>query len=68
MPADDGGAWRRLLDSHNGSYVNPFVQGLRLPRWLRFSSTVSGPRPVTRTFEKATPVAIGFESWGRRVG
>ena len=44
-------------DSHNQPYVNPFVRGRRPPRWLRFSSTVGGQRPVTRSVEKAAPVA-----------
>ena len=61
MPADDGGAWRRLLDSHNQPYVNPFVRGLRSPRWLRISSTVDGPRPVTGIVGKPAPVASGFD-------
>ena len=47
--------------SHNKPYVNPFVRGRRPPRWLRFSSTVGGQRPVTRSVEKAAPVASEFD-------
>ena len=42
-------------------YVNPFVRGLRLPRWLRFSSTVDGQRPVTRSVGKPAQVASEFD-------
>ena len=52
-------------DTHTGShscrYVNPFVRELRPRLWLRFSSTVGGPRPVTRIVGKAAPVASGFD-------
>ena len=41
--------------------VVAFVRGRRPPRWLRFSSTVGGPRPVTRIVEKADPVASDFD-------
>ena len=53
--------WTATPGSHNMPYVNPFVRGLRLPRWLRFSSTVGGQRPVTRFVEKAAPVARDFD-------
>ena len=49
------------LVTHNRPYVNPFVRGRRPPRWLRFSSTVGGQRPVTRSVEKAAPVAGEFD-------
>ena len=42
-------------------YVNPFVRGRRLPWWLRFSSTVGGPRTVTRIVGKPAPVASDFD-------
>ena len=48
MPADDGGAWRRLLDSHNGSYVNQFVRGLRSPRRLPYTSLPELLHPLNR--------------------
>ena len=38
-------------------YVNSFVRGLRLPRWLRFSSTVDCQRSVTRSVRKPARVA-----------
>ena len=50
-----------MPSSHNQPYVNPFVRELRPPRWLRFSSTVGGQRPVTRSVEKAAPVASEFD-------
>ena len=46
----------------NVRYVNPFVRGLRPPRWLRFSSTVDGQRPITRFVGKQDPVASDFEA------
>ena len=45
----------------NQPYVNPFVRRRRPPRWLRFSSTVDGQRSVTRSVEKAAPVASEFD-------
>ena len=50
-----------MPSSHNMSYVNPFVRGRRPPWWLRFSSTVGGQRSVTRSVEKAAPVARDFD-------
>ena len=49
------------LVTHNSSYVNPFVRGLRTPWWLRFSSTVDDQRPITRTVGKPAPVASDFD-------
>ena len=49
------------FEAHNMRYVNPFVRGRRPPRWLRFSSTVGGPRPVTRIVGKPAPVASEFD-------
>ena len=63
-PVDGLLFWQELaapLGTHNKPYVNLFVRGLRLSWWLRFSSTVSGPRPVTRIVEKAAPVASEFD-------
>ena len=63
-PVDGLLFWQELaapLGTHNKPYVNPFVRGRRLPRWLRFSSTVGGPRPVTRSVGKAAPVASEFD-------
>ena len=50
-----------MRGSHNKPYVNPFVRGRRPPWWFRFSSTVGGQRPVTRSVEKAAPVASEFD-------
>ena len=47
--------------SHNKPYVNPFVRGLQSPARLRISSTVSGPRPVTRIVENPAPLASDFD-------
>ena len=47
--------------SYNKRYVNQFVQGLPAPAWLRFSSTVDGKRPITRSVGKAAPVASGSD-------
>ena len=53
--------WTATPGSHNISYVNPFVRGLPPPRWLRISSTVDGPRPVTGIVEEPAPAASGFD-------
>ena len=47
--------------AQNGRYVNPFVRGTPTPTGLRFSSTVGGPRPVTRIVGKPAPVASEFD-------
>ena len=44
-------------DIGTNRYVNPFVRGQRPPRWLRFSSTVGGQRPVTGIVGKPAPAA-----------
>ena len=42
-------------------YVNPFVRRLPAAPRLRFPSTVSGPRPITRIVEKPAPLASDFD-------
>ena len=50
-----------MPSSHNKPYVNPFVRGMRPPRWLRFSSTVGVQRPVTRSVGNPAQVASDFD-------
>ena len=44
------------------SYVNRFVRGLRLRRWLRFSSTVVRRIEIAVFVAKQGPVASDFEA------
>ena len=55
-----GGGFDTRFGSHKPSYVNPFVRELRSPRWLRISSTVDGPRPVTGIVGNPALVASDF--------
>ena len=54
--------WTSTPGSYNISYVNRFVRGLRLRRWLRFSSTVVRRIEIAVFVAKPGPVASDFEA------